>query len=342
MLRSSGTPETDLERHLSILNHARTLLINACATITYSRNKITKPILEWARKQDIRVSAYLDDWVVLGKTKSEAIKNTETITRCLTSLGWLINWKKSHIQPSQVLEHLGFELNTIQMTARLPGKKLRNFRKFIQQRLKAPLQTPRTIQSMIMRIQAATFAIFPARLFTQHLLHMKNNLMKDHPDWDRPHHMTEDSRQELQWWLHNLKHWNGQSILPSTPTHTLYVDASNTGWGCAYKSQRAHGYWTEEETNMSINWRKLKAAFLALQTFPQLKNTTVLLRTDNTTSLSYINKQGEARSHSLMILATTLWKWCLQQGLMLIASHVSGTDNIVADYESRRSFTKNQ
>ena len=99
--------------------------------VSYWFTKINKPILQWTRKQDIRVSAYLDDWTVLSKTKSEALKSIEMIIRCLTSLGWLINWKKSQTQSPQVLEHLSFELNTIQIIARFPGKKLRLLRKSI-------------------------------------------------------------------------------------------------------------------------------------------------------------------------------------------------------------------
>ncbi|KAG1060743.1 hypothetical protein G6F41_012667 [Rhizopus arrhizus] len=40
MLQSTNAPSEALERHLGILNHARTLLISACATITHNRNKI--------------------------------------------------------------------------------------------------------------------------------------------------------------------------------------------------------------------------------------------------------------------------------------------------------------
>ncbi|KAG1540261.1 hypothetical protein G6F49_012172 [Rhizopus delemar] len=189
--------------------------------VPYWFTKVTKPILEWARQQGIRLSAYLDDWITLGKTKAEATKHTQMILQCLTSLGWPVNLKKSQTQPTQTLEHLGFELDSQTMTARLPGKKLRDLRKSIQQLIKQPTSTPRTIQSVIMRIQAATFAIFPARLYTQHLLQLKNHLMKSHPDWVRPHLLSNESIQELQWWLKNLKQWNGRSLLPSTPEHTV-------------------------------------------------------------------------------------------------------------------------
>ncbi|KAG1137203.1 hypothetical protein G6F38_011484 [Rhizopus arrhizus] len=94
------------------------------------------------------------------------------------------------------------------------------------------------------------------------------------------------SIQELTWWYHNLQKWNGRSLLPSTPTQTIFVDASDTGWGCSWQNQRAHGYWTPIEAAQSINWRELKAAHLALKTFRVPKNSTILIKTDNTTSLS--------------------------------------------------------
>lgn len=179
----------------------------------YWFNKMTKPILEWIRQQGIRLSAYLDDWIILGKTKAEVNQHTQMMLQCLTSLGWLISLKKSQIQPTQILEHLGFELDAHTMTARLLGKKLWDLRKSIQQLIKQPTATPHIIQSVIMRIQAAAFAAFPARLYTQHLLQLKNHIMKSHPDWNHPHLLSGESTQELQWWLKNLKRWNGRSLL---------------------------------------------------------------------------------------------------------------------------------
>ncbi|CEP11776.1 hypothetical protein, partial, partial [Parasitella parasitica] len=122
----------------------------------------------------------------------------------------------------------------------------------------------------------------------------------------------------------------------------MFVDASNTGWGCSWKHHRAHGYWTAQEAAQSINWRELKAAHLALKTFHPPPNSTVLIRTDNTTSLSYINKQGGTRSLPLLELATEVWTWCLQHKIMIQAQHIQGLHNKIADFESRRQFFKNQ
>lgn len=194
-----------------------------------------------------------------------------------------------------------------------------------------------------MRIQAATSAIFPARLYTRHLLYYKNQTVKSDMDWDRPRPLDRASLEELQWWYHNIQKWNGRSVHPSTPNQTMFVDASNTGWGCSWDHLRAHGYLTAEEAAQSINWRELKEAHLALKIFPLPENSTVvLIRTDNTTSLSYINKQGGTRSLPLMELATEVWNWCLQHKIMIEAQHTQGVHNTITDFESSRQFFKSQ
>jgi hypothetical protein len=89
---------------------------------------------------------------------------------------------------------------------------------------------------------------------------------------------------------------------------------------------------------MSINCRELKAAFLALKTCPNLNNMRILIRTDNTASMVYMNKQGDTRSLPLMELATQLWKWCLQRRITIQSTHIARIHNTTADYESRRPY----
>lgn len=120
-----------------------------------------------------------------------------------------------------------------------------------------------------MRIQAATFAVFPALLYTRHLLYYKNQLVKTERDWD-PRPWDQASLEELNGWYMNLKNCNGRSLLPTTLTQTVFVDASDTGWGCSWETHRAHGYWTAPEAAQSINSREHKVAHLALKRFGYL------------------------------------------------------------------------
>jgi hypothetical protein len=81
----------------------------------------------------------------------------------------------------------------------------------------------------MMRIKAATLALFPANLYTQALLQFKNASVKRPADWDQVATLPEQCLEELRWWLTNLSK-NVQSLLPHLSSHTIYVDASNLGW----------------------------------------------------------------------------------------------------------------
>ena len=76
------------------------------------------------------------------------------------------------------------------------------------------------------------------------------------------------------------------------------------------------------------------AAFLALQFFT--KNTprslTVYL---NAAAVSYLNRKGGTTSSSLCMLAKQTWQWCMSQNISLVANHLPGHLNSVADRESR-------
>lgn len=141
----------------------------------------------------------------------------------------------------------------------------------------------------------------------------------------------------------NLQQWKGRSFLPTAPTQTIFVNVSDTGWGCSWKNQRAHGYWTTQEANQSINWRKLKATYSALKTFQIPQNPTIFIRTDKITSLPYINKQGGIWSLSLMKLVEEVWNWYpTTKNIHNQAQHIRGIHNTVADQESSRTFFRNQ
>ena len=61
----------------------------------------------------------------------------------------------------------------------------------------------------------------------------------------------------------------------------------------------------------------------------------VLLRIDNTTAVAYINNLGGRVSRELLRLAKTLWMWCLERNIHIIAQHLPGVLNHIADAESR-------
>ena len=62
----------------------------------------------------------------------------------------------------------------------------------------------------------------------------------------------------------------------------------------------------------------------------------ICLKIDNSTAVAYLNNKGGTHSHQLLHLTLKIWKWCETKQLYLLAQHVSGKNNVIADEESRK------
>ena len=81
-----------------------------------------------------------------------------------------------------------------------------------------------------------------------------------------------------------------------------------------------------------------KGSLKGLKSFELLcRNQIVLIATDNTTVVAYINKQGGMKSGSLCALLWRLLSWCHPRGIVLRARHIPGRLNVKADKLSRHN-----
>ena len=100
----------------------------------------------------------------------------------------------------------------------------------------------------------------------------------------------------LQWWLKEDNVITGQPLHPIKHARQIFTDASIEGWGAHLDEHTARGTWSLPGSKLHINYLELKAVFLALKEFQDLcSNKIVLVATDNTTVVSYINKEGGMR-----------------------------------------------
>ena len=98
----------------------------------------------------------------------------------------------------------------------------------------------------------------------------------------------------LKWWLEESNVLLGQPLHPLKHALQIFTDASKEGWGAHLDKHTARGTWSLPESKLHINHLELKAVFLALKEFRTLVcNKTVLIATDNTTVVAYINKGGD-------------------------------------------------
>ncbi|XP_028514422.1 uncharacterized protein LOC114574912 [Exaiptasia diaphana] len=99
-----------------------------------------------------------------------------------------------------------------------------------------------------------------ARLFTRSLYALQNSV----PFLSCKVCLSEDSLNEVQFWINNFSDLVGQPMWHSSPCIDVisYSDASSTGWG-GYTVQLgqlvARGDWVEEDRRQSSTYRELKA-----------------------------------------------------------------------------------
>ena len=295
--------------------------------------KIMRPVLRWARSKGIRISAYLDDLIIIASSKSLAKEHTLLITNMLQRLGFLINSDKSALRPTQILKHLGFYINTRKMILTLPKDKVRELKREATALWTSTTTTIRRLASFIGKAQAAMLAVLPARLQTRHLVACKDRALASGLDWSSNIQLSKEALNDIGWWRDHLQSWTGQSFLPQIPEVDLFTDASDWGWGIVLPNKVISHPWSPQESQQSINWRELRTVLHAVH-LPQIQGKVIQIHSDSTTALAYVTKFGGTRSTLLMDLARQIWTHCLQTGTRVMTSFIRSEDN-PADRPSR-------
>jgi hypothetical protein len=111
------------------------------------------------------------------------------------------------------------------------------------------------------------------------------------------------------------------------------------GWGAVCDGVTTRGPWPPADSSRQINELELLGALYALQTFTSGPHgISIHLFLDNTTAVAYINKCGGTQSLSLSSISAQIVDWCESRRITLLANHLPGVLNSVADLESRSSL----
>ena len=106
-------------------------------------------------------------------------------------------------------------------------------------------------------------------------------------------------------------------------------------WGATLEDAMAQGIWTRQESHLSSNQREMLAVLMALRAFlPRIKGHRVLLKSDNATTVAYVNNLGGPVAPLYAIARETL-TLCAVEGISLRVAHVPSVDNVVPDRLSR-------
>ena len=274
--------------------------------------KTTRPVIATLRTLGLRIIIYIDDILIMAETPTLAREHTAGLIFLLENLGFIINFPKSVLTPTQDLEFLGFTIDSSKLEIRLPGEKIKKVKQEAKKLLNLTEPQALDLSRLLGKLNHASQAIPPAPLFYRNLQQcLLQALRSGGEEYSATVNLTQDAQGELEWWLNHLNRWNGRFLLSREPDLTIETDASTTGWGALCQDVRTGGPWSKTERQMHINCLELLAATLAVKCFAKDKrNIRIHLRMDNTTALNYINKLGGTVSPELNRLTKDLWTWC--------------------------------
>ena len=297
--------------------------------------KLIKPLANYLRSRGIKMVVYLDDFLIFGTTREECRRHTDVTIALLTFLGLIVNWDKSDIEPMQSCKFLGMVIDSQDMVITLPPQKRAKIKETLEYTLNSQRIELQRLMELIGVLVAACPAIAYGWLYYKELERLKQRALFTYGyNGKKLLNLPTEAITELEWWKsHILKGKN--KIRSSTFDLEIFTDASNTGWGAICDNKKAHGFWNETERKKHINYLEIKTAFLGLKCFARaMSHKQILLRIDNITALSYINKMGGTKHRLLHNLTKSLWEWCIERENWVFAEYVTSKDNI-ADKESR-------
>ena len=304
--------------------------------------KLLKPVVAWLRGQGIRLVIYLDDLLIIASSKETLNRHKQLTIALLESLGFLINYEKSMLIPTQKIQFLGLLIDSVNMKFILPEAKTRSIQKECQQLLNTEFPTIRHLSRVLGLLTFCRPAIWSAPLHYRQLQELQIRSLKQWSNYDKRVPLTQPAKKDLLWWITNLPLLKGSRIIPPTADLTITSDASKSGWGATFGQLRTGGRWSQVEAQDHINILELKAAFFALKSFVKYQtNQVICLKLDNTTAVAYLNNLGGTHCSQLLRLTLEIWEWCEKKSVFLLAQHIPGKRNTAADIESRTSRDRN-
>ncbi len=276
-----------------------------------------------------------------GSVSGSVMRTQGLVLSHLSQLGLRVNWEKSKLLPMQRISFLGMEFGFGQSDSaphagtRSVGVELLEY---IQEQDAAPLkQFQRLLGHM-----AAAAAVTPLGLL--HMRPLQHWLHGRVPRWPWQSgtlrvQVTPACRQTFTPWS-DLSFLRAGVPLEQVSRHAVvYTDASAKGWGATFNGHAVSGVWTGPQLHWHINCLELLAVHLALNRLKRRsRGEHVLVRTDNTATVAYINRQGGLRSRRMSQLARHLLLWSRKHLRSLRAIHIPGLLNRTADELSRAAL----
>ena len=283
----------------------------------------------------------LDDFFFIHKQSGACQADLQTFLDLCSRMGIPVAPHKT-FGPSQVLEFLGVQLDTIKMEAALPSQKIHDYSKSVIETLAKNKITLRELKSLIGKLQFCTIVVQHGTAFLRRLHDLTVGINK-------PFHfvrLSKGTKLDLQSWLCFLRSYSGKTIIreiPDTDSRNIHMcsDASGQGYGATYGRSWIQGTWPETWQHLNIAVLELYPVYMMLSLFADsLCNSKIIFYSDNQAVVAVLNAQT-SKCSQIMSIIRNLVLVLLLNNISLRARHLPGSQNVVCDTLSRQQVDHN-
>ena len=276
------------------------------------------------------VLAYLDDVLICGKSREACMAAVARVQSVCALLGLKLNLGKCHLQPTQVLEHLGmvvdFARGVFSLTAAREAKVRQQAKGLLMAAARGKRVVPlRAVQSFTGLAQSCKLAVpltdhFLRRLYTDTAASdLKGRVRLSH-----------GAMQDLKFWVTLAPHNVGAPIWRPPADVRVYTDASSYAYGAVLPDgSQVSVPWVGEELNWHINLQELAAVVRVLRACPHLSHCVLQVCVDNQCVLHWLSSFA-ARPPQAQQLLRELVELLQERGCVLqpmwVPSHANPAD----------------
>ena len=230
-----------------------TCLPFSLATSPREFTKLLRPVVQLLRLQGIKLHVYLDDWLIRASSAVQARTHADLVLQVLQHLGWVINFSKSDLVPSQQFDFIGMQFNTCAYTvAPLPKMRVK-IQNTLDHWRSHPLISARDLHRLLGMLTFMATLMPRGRLRLRPIQWWASEVWcQETGSWSDRISVTPTILHQVAWWASPAV-LQGVSLSALETEITLFTDASSHGWGAQLGSRTLQGTWSPQQASQHIN-----------------------------------------------------------------------------------------
>ncbi len=255
------------------------------------------------------VVIYLDDFLIAADSFEEWFSSVSLVVNELIRFGFFLNKKKFFLGPYRRIEFLGAVLDSDGPTITVSAKKVEKAVSLIEDLLPSFALDP--LQKFLGFLSFLGVGVFGTRLFRRYLDSALQSLLAGHQPSS---HLLTAASAEALFWKENLLQLRSKKVsLEAFDPHTLYTDASDTGWGAILVKEGSvvdmvAGNFSAQESSLSSTAREILAVRGAFERFSfRWKGKSVVMLIDNASAVASLKGTFSRALETVPIMQELAW-----------------------------------